>query len=151
MTVGEGGIRVPLLIAGPGIPSGEQNDEFIYVWDIMPTLLDIAGVDYPKKFNGIEVESMRGRSIRRILDGNQGQAYGPDEIVGGEMGGGKWMRQGALKAVSVAEPYGTGEWQLFDVVNDPGETTDLSEKMPDTMEMLVSAWEQYAEEVGVVD
>lgn len=38
---------------------------------------------------------------------------------------GKWMRQGDLKAVSVAPPYGAGIWHLYDVVKDAGETRDL--------------------------
>jgi hypothetical protein len=40
MPVGEGGIRCPLLIAGPGVKGGRQVDAFAYVWDIMPTVLD---------------------------------------------------------------------------------------------------------------
>ena len=66
------------------------------------------------------------------------------------MSGGKWMRQGDLKAVMVPKPYGTGEWRLYDLANDPGEANDLSEKMPTELRTLVSAWDTYAEEVGVV-
>ena len=93
---------------------------------------------------------MRGRSLVRVLNGSTAAAYGPDEYVGGEMGGGKWMRQGDLKAVFVPKPYGTGEWQLFDVVKDPGEAVNLAKKMPERLESLVAAWDRYADEVGVV-
>ena len=44
------------------------------------------------------------------------------------------MRQGDLKAVMVPEPYGTGQWRLYNVVKDPGEAKDLSKKMPDKFE-----------------
>jgi arylsulfatase len=47
MTVGEGGIRSPLLVAGPGVKSGLQTDAFGYVWDIMPTILDMTGIQHP--------------------------------------------------------------------------------------------------------
>ena len=66
------------------------------------------------------------------------------------MGDGKWMRQGAFKAVTVAEPYGTGTWKLFNVEEDPGEANDLSEAMPEKLEMLKSAWKDYAADVGVI-
>jgi arylsulfatase len=41
-------------------------------------------------------------------------------------------------------------WQLYDVVNDPGETRDLSEEQPDTLSELRAAWDHYASDVGVV-
>jgi arylsulfatase A-like enzyme len=150
MTVGEGGIRVPLLIAGPGIKSGHQIDAFAYVWDIVPTILDIAAVDYPTEFQGHAVEAPRGRSMLGLLDGSQERIYGDDEFVGGEMGNGKWMRQGDFKAVAVSAPYGTGEWTLFNVVDDPGEANDLAESMPEKLAILRNAWDQYASDVGVI-
>ena len=66
------------------------------------------------------------------------------------MGDGKWMRQGDFKAVMVPEPFGTGEWQLFNVVEDPGEAQNLSKTMPAKLEALKAQWDRYADEVGVV-
>jgi len=63
---------------------------------------------------------------------------------------GKWMRQGDMKAVSIPEPIGSGEWRLYNVVTDPGEANDLSKAMPDKLETLKVAWEQYAADVGVI-
>jgi arylsulfatase A-like enzyme len=150
MTVGEGGIRVPLLIAGPGVEKGQQNEAFTYVWDIMPTILDMAGVKYPAKLNGRKIEAMRGRSLTSLLNGTKDAIYSPNEFSGGEMGGGKWMRQGDFKAVLVPAPYGTGEWKLFNVTKDPGEANDLSRKMPEKLKTLKAAWEKYSSDVGVV-
>jgi arylsulfatase len=150
MTVGEGGIRVPLLISGSGFKSDQQSDAFAYVWDIMPTILEIAGVEYPAEFRGQKIAAMRGRSMVGLLDGTREAIYGEKEFVGGEMGNGKWMRQGDMKAVMVPRPYGTGDWRLFNVVADPGEANDLSKAMPDKLETLKAAWEQYAADVGVV-
>jgi len=39
---------------------------------------------------------------------------------------GKWMRHGKYKAVSIASPYGKGDWQLYNVIDDPGEIQDLA-------------------------
>lgn len=150
LTVSEGGIRSPLLISGPGIEGDRQVDAFAYVTDIMPTILEIVGVDYVTEFKGRKIEPMRGRSMVGLLNGTEEAIYGETEFVGGEMLGDKWMRQGDYKAVMVSTPFGTGEWQLFDVVKDPGESKDLSESMPEKLESLKTAWDQYAKDVGVV-
>jgi arylsulfatase len=150
MTVGEGGIRIPLLIAGPDVKGGRQVDAFAYVWDLMPTILDYAGIAHPEEFRGREVARMRGRSLTGVLAGSTDAVYDDDEFVAGEMQDGKWIRRGRYKAVSVARPYGSGTWQLYDVVNDPGETRDLSGEQPDTLSELRAAWDRYASDVGVV-
>ncbi len=150
MTVGEGGIRSPLLISGPGIKGDRQCDSFAYATDIMPTILELAGLRYPTEFRGRKLEPMRGHSMVGLLDGTKKAIYGPSEFVGGEMGGGKWMRQGDFKAVMVPPPYGTGVWQLFNVAEDPGEAKDLSKVMPDKLKILKAAWDRYAQDVGVV-
>ena len=150
MTVGEGGIRTPLLIAGPDVAGGRQVDAFAYVWDVMPTILDLAGIPHPAEYRGRQVERMRGRPLTGVLTGAADTVYGATDIVGGEMLNGKWMRQGVFKAVSVAPPYGTGTWHLYDVANDPGETRDLAGEHPAILQRLRAAWDQYAREVGVV-
>jgi arylsulfatase len=150
MTVGEGGIRSPLLVSGPGVKGDRQVASFAYATDIMPTVLELAGLDHPAEFRGRKVEPMRGRSMRSLLDGTKEAIYDPTEFVGGEMGGGRWMRQGDFKAVMIPAPYGKGVWQLFNVAEDPGEAKDLSNVMPDRLETLQAAWDRYAKDVGVV-
>ena len=150
MTVAEGGIRSPLLIAGPGVKGGQQLDAFAYVWDIMPTILDLAGIAHPEKYQGRQVERMRGKSLKGVLTGSTQTVYGADEFVGGEMQNGKWMRQGDFKAVSVSPPYGTGSWHLYNLADDPGETRDLAKEQPEILKKLQTAWERYAKDVGVV-
>ena len=150
MTVGEGGLRTPLLVSGPGIKAGLRTGSFAYVWDIMPTLLDYAGIKHPETYKGRKVERMRGKSLKGLLSGSVASVYGEDDLVGGEMQNGKWMRQGNLKAVSVPPPYGTGEWYLYNVVADPGETMDLAAEQPEKLKELQAAWESYAKDVGVV-
>jgi arylsulfatase A-like enzyme len=150
MTVSEGGIRSPLVMAGPGIEGGRLVTAFSYVTDIMPTILEMAGVEHPSEVEGRSVEPLIGRSLTGVLAGTSAEVYGADELIGGEMGGGKWMRQGEYKAVYVPTPYGSAIWQLFNVVGDPGETHDLSAEMPELLKDLQKAWDRYAEEVGVV-
>jgi arylsulfatase len=63
---------------------------------------------------------------------------------------GKWMRKGDYKAVLVAKPFGPATWQLFNVTEDPGETRDLSKEKPAMLKELTDAWDQYANDVGVI-
>ena len=150
LTVGEGGIRTPLIVAGPGIDAGRRVDAFAYVWDVMPTLLEMAAVPHPGESDGRELAPMRGRSLAGVLSGRAKTVYGPDDSVGGELMNGRWMRRADHKAVSVAKPYGSGVWELYDVVRDPGETRDLSAEKPELLRELRAEWERYADDVGVV-
>jgi len=150
MTVGEGGIRVPLVIAGPGVKGGRQVNSFSYVWDVMPTILELAGVSHPEQYQGRQVERMRGKSLKGVLNGTTQEVYAEEDFVGGEMQNGKWMRQGNYKAISVAPPYGSGRWALYHIVDDPGETLDLATAQPELLKQLQTAWDHYAKDVGVV-
>jgi arylsulfatase A-like enzyme len=150
LTVGEGGIRTPLVVAGPGIDGPSMVHSFVYVTDIMPTILDWAGLEHPNEFQGRDVERMRGQSFANVTSGSKDGAYAEDALVGGEMINGKWMRKGEYKAVQVAKPFGPASWRLYNLATDPGETTDLSATEPAILEELKAAWGQYAEEVGVV-
>ena len=150
MTVGEGGIRTPFIMSGPGIKEGVIHDNFAYVIDIMPTLLDMAGIQKPDTFNGKAVLPMKGKSFTKVLSGESETTYSNTEYVGGEMGNGKWMRKGNYKAQMVPTPYGTNEWKLFDLSVDPGETTDISDEKPELLEELKTAWSAYSKDVGVI-
>ena len=150
MTVSEGGIRGPLIVAGPGIASGRQVDSLAYVWDIMATMLDFAGADYPDQIDGQAIEPMRGRSLKGVLTGTADSVYGSDEFLAGEMGNGMWVRLGDFKAVAVAPPYGDGAWRLYDLSDDPGETQDLAKQRPDLLEELQAAWREYADDVNLI-
>lgn len=153
LTSGEGGIRTPMIISGPGVVSGKVNSSFSYVTDVMPTLLEYAGLKHPKTFNGREIEPILGKSLVPIASGKASAVYDKDEAVGAEMNDNKWLRKGDYKAVLVSSggfKLGPGEWRLYNVVKDPGETNDLSTTMPELFSELKSAWEQYASDVGVV-
>lgn len=49
------------------------------------------------------------------------------------------------------KPFGTGDWELFDLERDPGELEDLSQQRPDKRKELVALWEQYKRDNGVLD
>ena len=88
--------------------------------------------------------------MSKVFSGEKESVYESNEYVAGEMGNGKWVRKGNYKAAKVVLPYGPGEWELFDIYLDPGETTDLASQHPKKLEELKADWESYAKEVGVV-
>lgn len=139
-----------LIVTGPGIDGDRQVDAFSYITDIMPTILDITGIAHPKEYGGQEIEPMMGRPLSKVLTGSEAAVYGDDEYVSGEMLNGKWTRKGDFKAMSVAPPYGSGTWALYNLAEDPGETRDLAEQMPELLSELRAAWDRYASDVGVV-
>ena len=148
LAFGEGGIRTPMLMWGSGVIGLRQVDAFAYVWDLMPTILDVSGIEHPDTLNGKAVEPMRGKSLVPVLSGTAEAIYDDQEYVCGELGGaGGWARQGFFKAVWNAPPYGDKEWRLFNLEADPGETRNLADEKPEKLEELKNAWDTYSREV----
>jgi arylsulfatase len=151
MAVAEGGIRAPLIISGPGVEgAGRVSGAFSYVWDLMPTILDIARVRHPAEVGDSSLFPMKGRSMAGVLSGESETVYEAGALIAGEMGGGRWISDGTHKAVLVAHPYGDGLWELYNIAEDPGESRNIAEANPDLLERLVAAWDEYAADVGVV-
>lgn len=142
----EGGTRVASFLSGPGIEP-RQGSTFTSVMDVVPTLLELAGLSPPgSEFAGRSIRPLRGKSWGPWLRGERNDVYGPAEVVGFELFGGRGVRQGNWKLLDT----GDGQWRLFDVGSDPGETRDLSAEEPERKTALLAAWEAYAEDVGVV-
>lgn len=140
---GEGALRVPMIIRGPGLlPAGVQGGRivgsFTHVTDIAPTLLDLAGVTRPGGEGGIEV--MAGKSLVPVLQGARASNRAPSETLGFELAGNAALFSGDLKLVRNMPPVGSGDWQLFDIANDPGETRDLRVERPTEFARLSEAY-----------
>jgi arylsulfatase len=149
--VTEGGIRVPLIVAGTGVTgSARISDALAHVTDIPATILDVAGVPHPGEAEGAEVAPLDGRSLTPILSGEAGDVRGPDDWIGWQLFGNRAVRRGDWKLVSVCEPFGSGDWQLFDLAADPGETVDLAAERPEIRDQLVGLWEDYAARNNVI-
>ena len=140
----EGGLRVPLVIAGPGIEARGVLDSPVHVSDLMPTLLDAAGVSY-------DAGALYGKSILPVLTGLTTETRGPDESFGGEVSGNASLYRGTWKLVRTALPRGDFTWRLYDLSVDPGETTDLSGENPELFAEMRAEYEAYAADNGVFD
>jgi arylsulfatase A-like enzyme len=145
----EGGLRVPLVVSGPGIPGGRNVPAFAFVTDITPTLLEYAGIslsDDPE-----DAAPVIGRSLAAVLSGRAEQVYPADAPVGVEVSGNSALFRGDYKIVRNRPPYGDGEWHLHDFVRDPGETQDLAADRPELFRELRLAYDSYAKNVGVLE
>jgi len=141
----EGGIRSPLIISGPGIAPQTIHSPAM-VTDITPTLIDwVAPPPAPE-----DSKPMTGRSLMPVLRGDAETVYGPDDIRAIEVSGNSALYKGDYKITRTMPPSGDGTWHLFNMVTDPGETTDLSEAEPEIMNDMLAAYANYAEQVGVL-
>jgi arylsulfatase/uncharacterized sulfatase len=139
---GEGGTRVPLIVAGPGVESGQMARQLALISDIPATIAAFAGTD---------AEGMTGRSLMPVLEGGEEPVYGPDEGFGVETAGRMAYFEGRWKILRNGPPLGDNRWRLYDLDADPGETTDLSTSDPERFAAMQAAYRQWAEANGVLD
>lgn len=149
---GEGGLRTPLIISGvPGIRQNQVHGSLTYVTDLAPTLLDLAGIARPgNTYKGEPIEAMTGRSLLPVLTGQTQQVHAPDEAIGYELSGNQALFKGDLKLVKNLAPVGDGEWHLYNLRVDPGETRDLQDLMPEQFRSLQADYAAYAQSHGVL-
>ncbi len=123
-------LRVPLILAGPGIAAGRATEP-VSVVDVLPTLLDLLDVPPPPLIKGrsmrraLEGESLAPRALLaelRLFDG-----YHADALIHG-----RW------KAVVDAD---SGVARLFDLEADPGETRDLAADEPEQLANMLQGIE----------
>ena len=141
----EGGIHVPLIMAGPGIPSGSRVPSTAFVTDLAPTILDFANAPPAPA----TATSLDGRSLRAVLQGAAAATHERDEPIGIEVSGNSALLRGPWKIVRNMPPYGDGRWRLFDLTADPGETKDRSGDQSSIFKSMLADYAAYERRVGV--
>jgi arylsulfatase A-like enzyme len=153
-TQGEGGIRSPFVVKLPN--AGNQTktevvDAFVHVNDITPTFLEYAGVHHPgSTYNGHPVHAIMGKSIKSLLDGKIQVVHPDDEPIAQEMFNNTVVFMGDWKAVKNGPPTSDGKWHLFNITADIGENTDLASQHPEILTKLMSDYDKFAKDVGVI-
>ena len=117
----------------------------------MPTILDLAEIEHSVEFNGRKVRPMQGKSVLGLFAGKVETPYAEASQVGYELFGLKAFFVGDWKILWMPKPFGTGEWELFNLEQDPAEIDDLSKQHPDKLKEMVARWEQYKKDNGVLD
>lgn len=148
----EGGIRAPLIIKMPGENknAGKWNHNFVHVTDIMPTILQLSSVSYPQEYKGKNIHPLIGKSLIPVLNGDSASVHSNDGM-GWELFEMKAYIKEHWKILRLPKPFGSGQWQLYDLEKDPTETTDLSAQFPDIKQQLINAYNDYAKLNAVFD
>ena len=136
-------VRVPLIISyPPSLPSGRTVASQARTIDIVPTVLDVAGIPIPPGLQGVSL-------LPRMLGGEGGPAplaysesgrnfykENPRQYVEGVAGKWRMIRSDRFKLIMI--PTGTGEptWEFYDLENDPGETSNVLGRFPREEETL---------------
>ncbi len=115
----EGSARVPLILTGPrdcGITPGYVDEHPVELRDVMPTLLDCAGLPIPETVEGHSALALARDETSKWRDWLHGEHVG-------HFGSSHYITDGKHKYIWFSE---TGHEQLFDLVADPNELTDLA-------------------------
>ncbi|MES2152567.1 MAG: arylsulfatase [Pseudomonadota bacterium] len=149
---GEGGLRTPLIIAGvPGMQENRVAAAFSHVTDIVPTLLELAGVaPHGGRYQGRAVEPLTGSSLLPVMQGRASAVHAPEQSIGYELSGSAALFQGDFKLVRNIAPVGDAAWHLYDIARDPGEAYDLQAAQPARFAAMQAAYASYAAANGVL-
>ncbi|MCT4648185.1 MAG: arylsulfatase [Carboxylicivirga sp.] len=127
----EGGIRVPFIIRWPGVVEpGTVSDHVSAFWDVMPSLLDIAGIEPSTNTDGI--------SFYPTLKGETQKEHKYLYWEFHERGTSQAVRIGKWKGVRRDIRYGNMEIELYDLDNDVSETNNIAIQYPGIVELIDS-------------
>ena len=146
-----GGTCCPLIVSWPkGIKAkGEVRDQYHHSTDIVPTILDVIGMEMPKVYRGVEQYPLSGVSMRYSFDDAKAptqkkrQYYAMLGTRGIWEDG--WKASALHAALSGKGHFDQDEWELYHVDEDRSESTNLAKQHPEKVEALVKIWFEEAE------
>jgi len=133
----EGGVRSPFFIRWPAkIQAGQSIEAISGAIDLLPTLVDLAGLEYSS------AKPLDGRSLKPLLTGNPKEWT--DRSIVSSWGG----RPGNRKISARNQRYRLdSNGQLFDMMQDPGQHTDVSQQQPNAKRDLLAKQQWYRDTV----
>ena len=141
-----GGHSVPCIVSWPRrFPRPERRDQYGYVTDLYPTLLELVGIERPSQRHGKQLKPLAGSSLVPVLDDAGALAPHTEQVM--EMLGHRGYYRDGWEIVTMhlpRTPFGDNEWQLYDLRNDPTELHDLAGELPDKVAEMAEAWEAAA-------
>lgn len=127
----ESSMRVPMIVCGPNVPKGKVIDEFVYLQDIMPTTLELAGIEKP---TNIDFNSLLPLVLDKVKTSNYPIVYGA------YFGSQRMYRTKDYKMII----YPTANVvRLYDMKKDPMEMNDLAEDKEKHQEILETLFKEY--------
>jgi arylsulfatase A-like enzyme len=144
----EGGISTPFIAHWPngiGTPNTWVRDP-AHVMDVLPTVLDITGAEYPAEFNGNAIPPLEGTSLLPAMRGERLK----ERSIGFDHQQAHALRKGDWKIVWSKRMPHEIKWELYNLADDRCETNDLADQHPDRVQAMAAEWEQWARHVGVI-
>lgn len=141
--VDAGGVRSPLVVRWPARARdrGGVRHQFAHAVDVMPTVLDLLGIEMPRGDTGIAALPLDGTSMAGTLD--DPDAPPPRNAQYFEMFGHRAIWHAGWKAVAVhhpGQPYEADVWRLYHAERDPAECRDLAAALPAKLRELQDLW-----------
>ncbi len=145
----EGGICTPFIMHWPAVikDSGTWVRQPGHLVDIMPTLREVAGADYPTTFQDRTLLPEQGQSLFPVL---KGQPLEPRSIFF-EHNSACAIIKGDWKAVIGKKFPQPESWELYHLSEDRCETHDLAKEHPQRLQDLINEWTDYAIDTGLAD
>ena len=146
-----GGVADPLIVSWPRRirDKGRVREKFVHVVDVMPTLLEAAGVARPETYLGAPQKPLEGASFLPNLLSDRAPTRTGQYF---ELGGNRAYEDGRWRLVS-RHKRGTQQeddvWELYDLENDFNESRDLAAANPEVVQRLRAAWQADAEKYNV--
>ncbi|MEJ8826498.1 sulfatase-like hydrolase/transferase [Variovorax humicola] len=147
-----GGTSDPLVISWPkGIKArGEIRNQYHHSTDIVPTILDIAGLEMPKTYKGVQQYPLNGVSMRYTFDAKPDDPTQKKRQYYAMLGTRGIWEDGWLAAAVHAPLTGKGhfdqdQWQLYHVDVDRSESKDLAKENPEKLQALIKTWFEEAD------
>ncbi|MEY2438021.1 MAG: hypothetical protein QOF97_2857, partial [Acidimicrobiaceae bacterium] len=155
--VHQGGIADPCIVRWPGrvAAGGVVRRQFAHAIDVLPTVLQLAGIAAPAELDGVEQRPIEGTSFAYLLDDDAAAADLPERHTTQyfEMLGSRGIYHQGWKAVTFKPlgmmyddgldpdaPFEDDVWELFNVAEDPSECHDLAAVHPGKLKELVDLW-----------
>lgn len=138
----EGGLRVPFIAAGPGVPHGAVCRSPIAGWDLLPTMFDLADSS-----SDLLPPDIDGQSFKPLLFGKPEPERTPLPVFHSPYMPGRKMSIIHSENFKLIHRWDNGENYLFNLSEDPGEHNDLSSILPEKTEQLQKKMNRYLEEI----
>ncbi len=140
----EGGVATPFIVHWPKVitGAGQLRHEPCHLIDIMATVVDIAGAEYPEKYNDNDILPMEGVSLVPAFSNDP---LNREDAIYFEHMGNQAVRHGKWKLVR----KGGRPWELYDMDSDRTEMNNLAAIHPERVEKLREMWEAWAERAFV--
>lgn len=144
----EGGIAAPMIIAGAGVEHENRIDrQHVTVMDLAPTFLDVARTTYPESE---ALRPMQGESMLAYLAGSAERVHADDYVTLLSNWGRAHLRRGDWKIATLEPPFVEADFELYNLADDPGETTNLAAEEPEKYRELIELWRAKRREYGII-